>query len=70
MATRSRVAEYRAAAGLTQQRLAERADVSISYLAQLERERSVPTIEVARRIASALGATVDDLWPMPVEEAV
>jgi DNA-binding XRE family transcriptional regulator len=42
---------------------AKAAGVSQSYWGSVERGESVPTLAVARRIAKALGFTLDELWP-------
>jgi transcriptional regulator with XRE-family HTH domain len=45
----------RNAADLTQEKLAEKADVSRRYIQLIEAGRYVPTIEVASRLRKALG---------------
>ncbi|MCS7051989.1 MAG: helix-turn-helix domain-containing protein, partial [Thermomicrobium sp.] len=57
-----RIRERRRAAGLTQQRLAERAGVSRQALIAIEAGRLVPSVLVALRLARALGCTVEDLF--------
>ncbi|MCS7295058.1 MAG: helix-turn-helix domain-containing protein, partial [Dehalococcoidia bacterium] len=57
-----RIRERRLAAGLTQQRLAERAGVSRQALIAIEAGRLVPSVLVALRLARALGCTVEDLF--------
>jgi transcriptional regulator with XRE-family HTH domain len=51
----------RSAAGLTQERLAEKADISVRYLQFLEAGRYEPTVKVAARIRRALGCSWDEL---------
>jgi transcriptional regulator with XRE-family HTH domain len=52
----------REAKGLTQRALAERADVTPAYVAQLEMgTRKNPSLEVLRRLAKALGVPVTEL---------
>lgn len=52
--------------GLSQTELAKRADMSPSYLSDLERdERGAPTAPVLERLADALGVTIDTLVGRP-----
>ncbi len=58
----NRIREERKARGLTQQGLAQRANMSLNGLAQLEQgERTDPHYSTLSKIASALGLTVWDL---------
>jgi len=50
--------EYR---GLTQQQLAEMANISTSYLSQIETNKRTGTTEVLGNIARALSVTLDDV---------
>jgi DNA-binding XRE family transcriptional regulator len=50
--------EYR---GLTQQQLAETADLSTSYLSQIESGKRTGTAEILKAIATALNVTLDDI---------
>jgi molybdate-binding protein/DNA-binding XRE family transcriptional regulator len=56
------VGRQRAAAGLRQQELAARVGISRQSLSQLEAGRSVPSTEIALRLARALGCRVEDLF--------
>lgn len=47
--------------GWSQLELAERADISVNHVGLIERGRRVPSIDVALRLASALGVTLDRL---------
>ena len=49
--------------GLTGQQLAEQVDVQQSYISQIETGKREGTLDVLRRIAIALGITLDDLYP-------
>ena len=49
--------------GMTGRRLAEAVDIQQSYISQIETGRREGTIDVLRRIATALGVTLDDLYP-------
>lgn len=58
------VQELRKAKGMTQQELAISAGIKISTLQKIERAETLPpgtSVEVAVRIARALGVTVEDL---------
>lgn len=46
---------------LTQERLAEKANISVSYLGQIERGERKPSLETTVAIANCLGVTVDYL---------
>ncbi len=49
--------------GMTGRRLAEAVEVQQSYISQIETGKREGTIDVLRRIATALGVTLDDLYP-------
>ncbi len=55
------VRRARLAAKLTQEKLAEAAGVHPVYVSMVERGESIPTVEVAHRIATALGKTLSTL---------
>jgi transcriptional regulator with XRE-family HTH domain len=48
-------------AGLTQEELAERADLSLNYIGNIERAEYQITVETLAKIAKALKRTVSDL---------
>ncbi|WP_433597385.1 helix-turn-helix domain-containing protein [Limosilactobacillus reuteri] len=57
-----KVSKYRREAGMSQEKLAEIAQVSVGYLSKVE--RSIPTnisVTVLLRVAQALNITLDDL---------
>jgi transcriptional regulator with XRE-family HTH domain len=56
-----RLSIYRKDKGLSQQELAENADISLPQLKRYEAGRSEPTLDVIRRLAIALGVTTDAL---------
>lgn len=56
-----RIKARRDALGWRQIDLAERAFISRAFVAQIETGRSVPSLDVLDRIASALGVTLDEL---------
>lgn len=49
--------------GMTQAQLAERAEVTLSYITRLEAGTSAPGIDLAARLAAALGTPIADLLP-------
>jgi transcriptional regulator with XRE-family HTH domain len=55
------VSRLRSDAGLTQEALAEKADISVRYLQFVEAGRYTPTVTVAARIRNALGCSWDEL---------
>ena len=55
------VARHRNEAGLSQDRLAEKADLDRTYLSGIERGVRNPGIKIVIRLARALGVSVDKL---------
>jgi len=55
------VSRLRALRGLTQDKLAEKAEIDRSYLQRIEKGTSNPTIETAVRLSRALNCSWDDL---------
>jgi ribosome-binding protein aMBF1 (putative translation factor) len=55
------VKKHRLAKGLSQESLAEKADVHHTYISLLERGQRVPGIDVAERIARAFGMKLSQL---------
>ncbi|MCL6558097.1 MAG: helix-turn-helix transcriptional regulator [Firmicutes bacterium] len=53
--------EIREKAGLTQSDLAKASGVSQSHISEMEAGNTVPTVFVAKRLARALGVSVDEL---------
>ncbi|MER9463198.1 helix-turn-helix domain-containing protein [Mesorhizobium sp. M0387] len=60
-------ARLRGASGLTQEQVAERANVSQQYVSGLENGKRNPTIQMLFQIAKALGVSHVDLV-MPTEQ--
>ena len=52
----------RMGAGLTQERVAEKADISLRYIQWLEAGRRNPSIETLVRLHKVLGCSYDDLF--------
>lgn len=57
----ARIKHYRKKRGLTQYELAERANISRSYLADMERERYNPSVDTLLAISRALHIELHDL---------
>ena len=53
--------EKRQEAGISQEQLADRAGLHRTYVSLIERGKRTASIEVVRRVASALGLTMVDL---------
>ncbi|HJC45722.1 MAG TPA: helix-turn-helix transcriptional regulator [Candidatus Faecalibacterium faecigallinarum] len=58
---KTRVKELRAAAGLTQQQLAEQVHVSSRTIISIEKGQYSPSLMLAYRLALVFGVTVEDL---------
>lgn len=50
-------------AGLTQEKLAEKAKISTTYIAYIETGQRKPSLKVVNKIASVLKVKVKDLFP-------
>jgi transcriptional regulator with XRE-family HTH domain len=59
----------RADRGLSQEDLADRADIDRTYISSLERSVYAAGIDVVDRLAKALGVTVADLLAPPEDSA-
>ena len=55
-----RIAVRRRALGLRQTQVCERCDINSNYLSNIERARSIPSLEVFMRLCAALDATPDE----------
>jgi transcriptional regulator with XRE-family HTH domain len=53
---------------LTQEELAERAEISVSFLSMIERGERAPHLETLCKLSSALGVTMGELFLFPDEE--
>ena len=58
---KTRVKEFRQAAGLTQQQLADLVRVSSRTIISLEKEQYSPSLMLAYRLAQVFGTTVEEL---------
>lgn len=61
----ARVKALRTRLGLTQEELAERADMHWTFISGIERGRKDPRVSTLGRIATALGVTPADLLRSP-----
>ena len=52
---------------MRREELAAAAGISLTYVRDLEEDRSNPSLLVARRVAEALGASVEEVVPAPSE---
>ena len=58
----NRIAALRREAGLTQAKLAEKADYSVEFISFVERGINTPSVEGCARIAAALKLPLKDLF--------
>jgi len=66
---KNRLREYRKkAGGMTQQSLADKAGVTRQSIISIEQGKYRPTVELALRLARALGCVVEDLFQLSDEE--
>jgi transcriptional regulator with XRE-family HTH domain len=63
-----RLRQLRLRSGLTQEKLAERSELSRNYIGLLELEKREPSLSSLLRLATALSCSVDDLVGTPVTE--
>lgn len=57
----SRIAQLRKNRKITQEKLAEKAEISNNYLSNIENNRSIPSLETLIKVCMALDATPDEL---------
>lgn len=57
-----RIREERKKAGLTQEKLAEKVDLSLDYIGYIERGKQAPYLKTLERIAESLGVEVYELF--------
>lgn len=58
----TRIREERKRAGLTQEKLAEKVDLSVDYIGYIERGKQAPYLKTLERIAKALRVEVYELF--------
>ncbi len=64
-----RIKEIRKNQGLTQEQLAERADLSTTHISNIENAKKVPSLQSIVSIANALSITVDALLCDSIEQS-
>jgi len=64
-----RIRERRKALGLTQERLAERAALSVNYLAQIEISDKTPSLRTLASLAKALETDIRDLFALSTHDS-
>ena len=57
-----RIAKLRQAAGLTQEKLAEKSGYSVEFVSLVERGVNAPSVEGCERIAKAVRVSLKDLF--------
>ena len=65
----NRVEELRAIAGLSRQELADQVDVHYQTIGYIERGEYSPSLVLALKMASVLGASVEEIFWLDEEEA-
>ncbi len=65
----TKLKKMRKTKGFTQYELAKVAGVYPSTILNYETGKRLPDVGVAQKIATALGVTVSDIWPLPEEAA-
>lgn len=63
MGKKNRLKEIIADRGIKQAWIAERAGMSNQGVSELVNEHRAPSLDTARKIARALGMSIDDIWP-------
>lgn len=58
----NKIKQRRNELGLTQQELADKLGMSVSYINRIENEKKIPNVSLAIRIAHALKCKVDDIF--------
>jgi putative transcriptional regulator len=65
----NRIEELRNAAGLSRQELADQVDVHYQTIGYIERGEYSPSLVIALKMASVLGASVEEIFWLDEEEA-
>lgn len=63
----ARLRAVRQGRGMTQQQLADAAEVSVAFVGRLERGQAGPGIDIVAKLAEALATTPGDLLPATAE---
>lgn len=59
----NRVRVVRERKGISMSKLSRDADVAYQYLFRIEHQQAQPSIAIGRKLADALGVTLDELFP-------
>lgn len=62
-----RVAQLRKKMGLTQEKLAEKAEITNNYLSNIENCHSIPSLETVVKLCTALDVTADELLSAEIQ---
>ena len=62
--------ECRRQCGFTQVQLAEKANISVNYLAMVELARYIPRVEIIERLADAMSVEIYELFIVPLSPAM
>lgn len=65
-----RIKELREKAGLTQEDLAEKVEVTSQYISMIENEHKLPSIPLLKKIATVLNTTIKNLYKDEAKEVV
>jgi transcriptional regulator with XRE-family HTH domain len=64
-----KIKKRRIAAGLSQKEVAQRSQITVSFLSQLEREKALPSLKSLINISHALGVKVNQLLDEEIRAA-
>jgi transcriptional regulator with XRE-family HTH domain len=64
-----KIKKRRIAAGLSQKEVAQRSQITVSFLSQLEREKALPSLKSLINISHALGLKVNQLLDEEIRAA-
>ncbi|NEG88434.1 helix-turn-helix transcriptional regulator [Bifidobacterium aerophilum] len=67
---KTKVREYRKAAGMTQQELADAVHVSSRTIISIEKEQYNPSLMLAYRLARVFGTSIEDLCMLDENERI
>lgn len=66
-----RIAELRNSKGFTQERLADKMEISSKYLSSIERGKENPTLDTLIKLSESLGVNIEDIFRfIQIEDSV
>lgn len=66
-----RIAELRNSKGFTQERLADKTEISSKYLSSIERGKENPTLDTLIKLSESLGVNIEDIFRfIQIEDSV